>query len=1583
RRSNLRSSSKAGGSAAASSPHSANGTSVEDADVPPFAGMTTTGLGGGGSGNAQRWIQSLVRQASSGLPAAAKAGISGGGEGGGGWTAIGGGGTGPEGMIWTGCWRGAGAAAASAGGGGGSSSVISAPVHDDRDYAVDGDEFSSRDDGDELRTLLPLFTDLVTLTNTIVSAQESGDSARVDAATSRLCERVMRDERAIGILSEAMTEMNNGVTGKNDAAFVGAINAGNFIASLLSNRDGGSGGGEEGGGGSGRFGNIWRGLGEARGGMSATLGGVNLLQNVDSGGKWIGNMSKAELEQRVVSIQAAQNEVMQKLATMGVPTMQAWQQQQQQSQSKHSSRQNQSYGKKGCGGGGGSTTNSGINNNCINAPVFSMFFGGTGSAASNANVIFPTCGDSDTPSFISPWGSAVPPIIPPPGGWPPNAAAAIAGFATSIGDVIMPTVTRSHGESEHCDLGASIPIQAFGGDGGGGEDAAMANPAAWLDYYDACLRARGVKGGLAEFEEFARLTGQGIESFDPSCAGGDTMVNSSSVEMCRRRGMAQDRQISNDRDGDDPLSAEFEYEDVTTYVKDYGLSDEDCQVLEAEVEEEVQRLKKAAKKRDKKARQKERAKKEAEMKAAVALMKKRDKTITSWRSRVVTACMGGDAKKMDALVGESPFKNFVYNPTPFINLDHKNENGKNDDDIPKSQEEYLLKQMVWFFSNCLQKYQAQASSETTLQPFANNLAREKLAKYILSVSFDAILFQSEFTQNRNAIHSAAYRNDANFVKWIIGCQHSNKVNDVSMLEYLCRDGGWSPLHYATAGAATEVVELLLRQGVCVTTRTDRSLTCFTRQGSGITARELAIVLQSGAVDDEILSEADILDDVVENRIENVSSEVKAAYMRTLQSLATRFTNVENNGYSPPIDNVRLRDNIITMTDNGAGGNETSPSEVSLSTIQTSREKKKQHQQTNTKSSVSIAIATSSQPESKSTHSPTDDDDLNDPVAVALLGMGFAGAQIKSAARALGGFERATADDMVMWILGGGENVDSESAADQDNIATKNSTKIDLGREAEKVDPAILGKTQKNAAMRAKRDSEEAARKRLEEQAAAKRAAEKREEQRRIRREWNEREQARQELEKNARMVEALERRKQAEIEKSMPKTAILPAVSIAEASGGVGMPPSAVHIPINPGGAGCKHRHRNTDSNGPPLTIIAGGPKMPSSKSKAAASNMGIPQAPTLRAPKILTRPSSTPAGFLSCATGSVHSQQTTMSPGNLPLFAPSTTLSPTPATSPPRSILTKTCNQTTSQHPSIIHKRHHPPLAILQKTTITEGPSPNISSTSRIQHNAPAAFTVKSSAPLTQNQFLGTGGTLLAPPGFLSGSSPPEQFTTDSASTAYVETNPTGMIRATAREFVPTSFKLTVPHIASNNAASTSAQSMHAPNDHSYSLPSDHVPSMVSSFSDGRNATPASLVPIISTNGDYTVPSAASSITGVSCVPPTVVEENATSRVGSIMMFESIPSSVAAGAVDGIQTSSFLESFAFGVDSNSASALGSSGIWGGGNDANQTASLGLAGLNFSSFLGSGNSVNNMNQGVSGAGGSANWGPNTSRDSIW
>lgn len=89
-----------------------------------------------------------------------------------------------------------------------------------------------------------------------------------------------------------------------------------------------------------------------------------------------------------------------------------------------------------------------------------------------------------------------------------------------------------------------------------------------------------------------------------------------------------------------------------------------------------------------------------------------------------------------------------------------------------------------------------------------------------------------------------------------------------------------------------------------------------------------------------------------------------------------------------------------------------------------------------------------------------------------------------------------------------------------------------------------------------------------------------------------------------------------------------------------------------------------------------------------------------------------------------------------------------------------------------------------------------------------------------------------------------------------------------------------------------------------------------------------------------------------------------------------------------GLQTSSILESIQYGGDQNTGSStLGSGiGLWGGGattSNTNQTSSL--AGLNFSSFMGSGDATNtNNSNGNNNAapGGGNTWGANTG-GSIW
>lgn len=1185
--------------------------------------------------------------------------------------------------------------------------------------------------------------------------------------------------------------------------------------------------------------------------------------------------------------------------------------------------------------GGGSGKRSSSNSNSATSasmPLFQMMFGGPNNNQGNNN-------------NNSMNNNNVPPIPPPSGGWPQGsgpaaaAAAAMAAFATSMTDGSSNN-TQAGGQQPPNYVDPNMPFPNMPQSSNNAE----ADSAAWLDYYDACLRARGVKGGIAEFEAFAQLSSQGaavtaqMQSMGLRPGGG---------------GMMKD-------DESDSLPAGFEY-DAKQQAKSNELSQQEILALEAEAAEKS--AKKAAKKREKKARQKERAKKEAEAKAAEAAKKKREKAIVSWRSRVVAACSGnGDAKKMEALVGsESPYKNYIYDPSTENPTTQEEDDENADNEEPMTHEEYLADQLDWFLQACLQKY-SNSPSSIQKQPFANNLAREKLLKYIVSQSMDVILYQSADNNFRNAIHEAAYNNDANFIKWIIESQSSDdkKPDDnssyIDLLEGMCEDGGWTPLHYAVAGGASNVVELLMAKGVSVSSRTDRNKTCFNtgirRRGNGVTPRELAIVLQSGAVDDDLKSDAAILDDCVENRIEEVSSTDKATYMRILKSLEDRLASVEKNGYTPP----PKKGGMLTIgTGNKSSGTEVqdqqrTTTEATLSSSAGSKKSKKKKkkkevpvQQTNAKTTaaqapVAILKPPASKPAPPLAAEEVQEEDLSDPVAVALLGMGFTEDQIKSAARALGGFERATADDMVMWILGGGEIVSStprqSNAAVVEQDKPSSNPVVAAASMTPSGDSAVLTKAQKKAAAKAKRETEDAARKLQEEQAAAQRAAAKKEEQRRIRRQWNEREQARHEQEKNAKIAEQMERRRRADMEKKM----MMPP--------GVGGPPMSVQIPGGgrPGGPGG-------------MTINLGGPKMPPPPTKAKGSNMGIPQAPTVRgAPKILARPSAAGIPPKPSMGGQVGSQSLFTGGARKP-------------GSPPRSI-------NTNAKP--FKPAGHQPVAILSKS----GVGAQRSSAAPRHPHAPQAAEYHPSTGYTTGSQMSTSSA-------------------GSASSSYIEANPTGNIRATAREFVPTFLpKPTAnefvpsskPAVVSSMSAqpTTGVPAPVSPLPPTQTTSNDNnsadelvVPmaSLLSSFGVDTNVLPST---VGNKGQDSNIPSAASSITGLSGLQPTG-EDNLTSRVGSALTFES---NLGGGAAGGLQTSSILESIQYGGDQNTGSStLGSGiGLWGGGattSNANQTTSL--AGLNFSSFMGSGDATNtnNSNGNNNAAPGRGNtWGANTG-GSIW
>lgn len=172
---------------------------------------------------------------------------------------------------------------------------------------------------------------------------------------------------------------------------------------------------------------------------------------------------------------------------------------------------------------------------------------------------------------------------------------------------------------------------------------------------------------------------------------------------------------------------------------------------------------------------------------------------------------------------------------------------------------------------------------------------------------------------------------------------------------------------------------------------------------------------------------------------------------------------------------------------------------------------------------------------------------DDPLVIALLGMGFTADQVSAAIKACGGVDRATADDLVVWILGEGSEDLAASPAASNSTATPDTTStaspsatpnvaatlqhmaneaLDSRATIPACPPGHSGQPQENevapeAKSRDKTTKVDTGKKEAETKTATDKLAAKREEKRRRNREWNNRAEARQKEEENAKVAQAL------------------------------------------------------------------------------------------------------------------------------------------------------------------------------------------------------------------------------------------------------------------------------------------------------------------------------------------------------------------------------------------------------------------------------------------------------------------------------
>jgi hypothetical protein len=287
----------------------------------------------------------------------------------------------------------------------------------------------------------------------------------------------------------------------------------------------------------------------------------------------------------------------------------------------------------------------------------------------------------------------------------------------------------------------------------------------------------------------------------------------------------------------------------------------------------------------------------------------------------------------------------------------------------------------------------------------------------------------------------------------------------------------------------------------------------------VTARDLGEFIRSGTYTTGLECEGESLQEVIDNRI-NGSSQSRAKYIATIESLIDRLHTVEKHGYSSlePVESDG-KFGIEKEAQKGESGQQL------VETNKTKKKKKKKKGQSQEKKdkNVSYAVSASTQEEV-------------DPTVSTLLAMGFEEDKINAALDACGGSSRATVNDLVTSMLESSGSNDGENSSNKpgsENAEIRDEDEDLTVTSVSSNPPRVVAiEQQEKALTQAKIDAAEATKRQAEAKAAADRLAAKREEQRRIRREWNNREQLRQKEEAKSKLAEEVERRRQVEIEKA-------------------------------------------------------------------------------------------------------------------------------------------------------------------------------------------------------------------------------------------------------------------------------------------------------------------------------------------------------------------------------------------------------------------------------------------------------------------
>lgn len=912
------------------------------------------------------------------------------------------------------------------------------------------------------------------------------------------------------------------------------------------------------------------------------------------------------------------------------------------------------------------------------------------------------------------------------------------------------------------------------------------------------------------------------------------------------------------------------------------------QVAIEDAMEAEERARKAAKRREKKNRKKEKARKEAAARAAEAVHKKREKAILSWRSRVVSAVQSNEVTRVEALVAESPLRQ------------------KEEDEIITPHLEFLLPNIV-----AKNRQQAERGKE----------ARTVLAKYIFQASLPVVF--TPLRTGRSALHTACFFGEIEFVRQVVdGASQKESVVPPSFLNTTCQDSGWSPLHYAVVSGSDDVMETLLAGGCDVKTRTNDTHTWRSNNGKGITARELAESVIAGNHDKIFETHGIALQEVAGHFLSH--TEEKRKFLKLLDRNVERLKDIERNGYTPRKNEMPKEEEEADM--------KRINSTVSDSSIRKKKKKKKKQQQQQQQQATEAITPKVANPTADVVSISEND---KDPLVSLLLGMGFTEKQIKAAAKACGGTNRATADDLIAWIFAeesGEHESDDRSQQNQSVVDTMPTVK------EEKLHPNVEDERVKEA-----KRLEEAVKREEEARIVAQRLAAKREETRRRNREWNNRTQVRQREEEQAKLEEI--RARTVASTQTRTQSSSIPTAGASFFPVGQGAVPQAPNLSASTSSYaqvklqsqmagmnsavdlgqfnnGAAARRGGTKIETPIILSrndnIGGNPqilqkmKQNQTASSAAAQVYQYDQ-PSQGYPPILDAASQQfhqvnndvipGQGYQSMASDAVASQ------GFLPL---------------------------TSMGPQGFSSQNFPQMG--------EMTSPGFGQI--VADGAPQTYSQMGATDDTSTvSSLGSGmgkvGTTAnvnssIPPGFRSAPATLETQTEEYYS-YHVNENPMGEMRATAQEFVPISFAQSQPqvqsHVQSAPATSGTTSNVSAHFNPSASTSSDQVViSRLRSFSEsgassllmapGQHITSYDRLAAMNPSSDQSglPPSAASSVTGVS----TLAEDNFIAAPAAANVLETIS---AAGSFDGGAGS--------GINASTAS---SAAIWGNLNSGNVNA---------------------------------------------